>query len=336
MLKPIEPVTYHPLNLEAPLTVRFDGRLIIGESNGAEVLRGSVENIGPEVKLHLSGSLMKAAPTLVEHVLSHFTKIQQMVVTGAEATSLGESSSLKRFIQESGEIRLSREEFYQLPDAWMRPRPPRGESEEWTETNGVRHPVRPTMEPGVFYRRYVPSIQKTISFRTIDIERDLERFHNWHNQPRISHIWELNKSMDELRVYLENGQKDPHQFPAILEYDGEPAGYFEFYWASEDRIAPYYDHAPYDRGFHFLVGEKKFLGRANTKAMFHSVTHYLFLDDERTMRIVAEPRADNKAVLAYVTLVPGWRFVKEFDFPHKRAALLSAGRKEYFRNGVES
>jgi len=328
MLKSIEPVTYRPLSLNDAFNVEFDGRNLKVEARGEEALQGSLEYLGGEAKLQLTGSRFEAAPLVVEHVFSHFPEIKHVILRSKDA----EASFLARFTGQDGEARISREEFFQLPEPWTRVRSSLRE-EEWTVTNGVKHPVRPKVEPGVFYRRYVPAIRKTISFRTVEIERDLERFHYWHNQPRVYELWELNKPIEELKVYLEKGQKDPHQFPVILEYDGEPVGYFEFYWAAEDRLGPYYDHAPYDRGFHFLIGEEKYLGRANTEAAIRSVTHFLFLDDPRTMRIVAEPRADNQRVLKYVQVVPGWRFIKEFDFPHKRAALVSVRREDFFRNG---
>lgn len=332
MLKPIEPVTYRPLNLAYPLTIQFDGRLFKTLANDEVVLQAALEHIGEVGKLHIAGSTLEALPYLSEHVFIHFPEIKRIDIDGVETESLRKSSTLAKFITQDG-LQISREEFFQLPDPWVRRRTSSIGKEEWTETNGIKHPVRPKVEPGVFYRRYVPSIRKTISFRTVNIDRDLEKFHYWHNQPRVYDLWELNKPIEELRVYLENGQKDPHQYPVILEYDDEPAGYFELYWAAEDRLGPYYDHAPYDRGFHFLIGEEKFLGRANTDAAIRSVMHFLYLDDSRTMRIMAEPRADNQRVLKYVQLVPGWRFIKEFDFPHKRAALLSARREDFFRNG---
>ncbi|MCB0412433.1 MAG: GNAT family N-acetyltransferase, partial [Bdellovibrionales bacterium] len=87
---------------------------------------------------------------------------------------------------------------------------------------------------------------------------------------------------------------------------------------------------PYDRGFHFLIGDTGSLGRASTDHVIRSITHFLFLQDSRTERVVGEPRSDNKRVLKYVGSIPGWKFVKEFDFPHKRAALVMAERKPFF------
>jgi hypothetical protein len=97
---------------------------------------------------------------------------------------------------------------------------------------------------------------------------------------------------------------------------------------ASDNRPPIYDK--FDRGFHFLIGERKFLGIKNTDAVLKSVVHYLFLDDPRTLKIMAEPRSDNKKVLQYVDYFPVWRRIKEFDFPHKRAVLLECTRERLF------
>lgn len=238
---------------------------------------------------------------------------------------------LEEFKDEEEALLITRKEYFQVPNFWLRAPQSENRSETWTQTGEMSHPKRPSFEKGCLYKRRLNSIHKTISFRTIDVETDLDIFHKWHNKERVFDLWELNFSKEKLKEYIQDAEKDPHQTPLILEIDGEKAGYFEIYWAREDRIAPFYDNPePYDRGFHFLIGEEKFLGLKNTKAVLTSITQFLFLQDCRTRRIVAEPRSDNKAVLKYVEMVPGWEFIKEFDFPHKRSALLSVRREDFF------
>ncbi|WP_204369160.1 GNAT family N-acetyltransferase [Methylocucumis oryzae] len=54
-----------------------------------------------------------------------------------------------------------------------------------------------------------------------------------------------------------------------------------------------------------------------------------FLSDPRTRYVVAEPRADNAKMIAYM-MNAGFYRAKEFDFPHKRAALMALSREAYF------
>lgn len=69
-----------------------------------------------------------------------------------------------------------------------------------------------------------------------------------------------------------------------------------------------------------LVGEEHHRGGHKVASWLCALVHYLFLDD---------PRADNQRM---VGLMQNQCFhcEKEFDFPHKRAALMILGRERFF------
>lgn len=223
---------------------------------------------------------------------------------------------------------IARADFYQSPLLWLRSK--EVEQEILTKSGNVSHPLRPSHFHGTHYQRFVPSIGKTISFRTITAE-DIDVFHQWHNQKRVSFFWELNQNKDELEKYIQEGLAKKHQIPMIVELDGVPAGYYEFYWVKEDRLGPYYEARPYDRGFHFLIGDKRFLGKENTDAITQSGLHFIYLDNDKTHFTMAEPRYDNNKVLKYADDTIGWKALKIFDFPHKRAVLLENSRDLFFK-----
>lgn len=229
---------------------------------------------------------------------------------------------------------IDRKQFAELPGVWTNSKITLHQIGRYIETNGVTHPERPSYNEGeVLYRRFSPTLKKNISFRVIDRERDLEIFSQWHNKKRVSEFWELEGSTEVHYNYLTKALSDPHSIPAVVSVDDNPVGYFEFYWVKEDRLGPYYESMPYDRGFHFLIGEESVLGFKNTDAILRATVHYMLLDEPRTQTIAAEPRSDNKAVLKYVETFKCWRFVREFDFPHKRAALLQCSRDLFFAGG---
>lgn len=180
------------------------------------------------------------------------------------------------------------------------------------------------------YERFIPYLEQTCSLRVADPQKDLERFHNWHHQNRVAHFWELALTREELHAYLEKLLHSPFQDPLIVEFNHQPVGYVESYWVIDDRLAPYYDCTPFDRGFHFLIGEKMGLGFLRTDTVLLSVCDFLFQADPCTHRIMAEPRVDNKLLLRYLERFPSWRKLKEFDFPHKRAALLECTRDRFY------
>lgn len=104
----------------------------------------------------------------------------------------------------------------------------------------------------------------------------------------------------------------------------------ELYFAKEDRLSPFASPGPFDMGFHLLVGNNSIRGPHIVNAWMPSVVHYLFLRDQRIQNIFLEPRADNEKVIKYLEKTASFTKEKEFDFPHKRAALMRVSRKAFF------
>lgn len=189
--------------------------------------------------------------------------------------------------------------------------------------------IRPAKPVGEVYRRFDGRLATSISLRALDVDLDLERFNRWQNNPRVLQFWQEGGSLEQHREYLEKQAADPHTLTLIGCFDDEPFAYFEAYWALEDRIAPFCNPGEYDRGIHMLVGEESHRGPHKVASWLSALVHYLFLDDERTQRLVSEPRADNGKMIAYMQ-GQGFEKEKEFDFPHKRAALMTLDRQRFF------
>ena len=95
-----------------------------------------------------------------------------------------------------------------------------------------------------------------VSFRTVDIDKDLAQFTRWMNDPRVAYFWEQAWSEEKLAEFLQQRMADPHIIPLIGEFNGQPFGYVEAYWVAEDRLSPYFNVQDFDRGIHLLVGEQ--------------------------------------------------------------------------------
>lgn len=228
-----------------------------------------------------------------------------------------------------GQYHGQRTLFWQLPQPWLGHASTACYPQHWMISGGKRHPLRPMKPRGEVYRRFDARLGAWISLRTLDIELDLARFNRWQNSARVANFWQEEGSLEQHREYLDKLAADPHTVTLIGCFDDQPFAYFEAYWAKEDRIAPFYEAGDYDRGIHMLVGEEHHRGPHKVASWLSALTHYLLLDDPRTQRVVAEPRADNAKMIGYLQ---GQRFhcEKEFDFPHKRAALMVLGRERFF------
>jgi acetyl CoA:N6-hydroxylysine acetyl transferase len=196
-------------------------------------------------------------------------------------------------------------------------------------TDGKRHPRRPQKPVGMVYARFIPWLGEVISFRAADLNDDLDLLHRWMNDPRVDAFWNEAGDLEKHRKYLSTILADPHMLPLIGCFGDAPFGYFEVYWAKENRIAPFYDADDYDRGWHVVVGDDAYRGRRYISAWLPSLMHYMFLDDCRTQRIVGEPAAAHSQQIRNLE-VSGFAKIKNFDFPHKRATLVMLLRERFF------
>jgi RimJ/RimL family protein N-acetyltransferase len=228
-----------------------------------------------------------------------------------------------------GRLQIERAAFWQLPAVWHKGVANANFPQVYRMSGGRRHPLRAPKPQGEVYRRFDVRLGQWISLRTLDIDLDLERFSRWQNSPRVLEFWQEGGTLEQHRAYLEKAAADPHTVTLIGCIDDEPFAYYEAYWAKEDRIAPFYEVGDYDRGIHMLVGEESHRGPHKVESWMTALVHYLLLDDPRTQRIVAEPRADNAKMIGHMQRLGFWR-EKEFNFPHKRAALMVQSRETFF------
>lgn len=224
---------------------------------------------------------------------------------------------------------LARQAFWQLP-LWLRGERPHASGQmQYDETRRLYFPQRPARPQGEVYRRYDPQVKRILSFRLADLTQDAQRFTRWMNTPRVNAFWEMAAPQVEQEEYLHRQLDSAYCYPLIGCFDDEPFGYFEIYWAPEDRIGRHYRWQPFDRGLHMLVGEEQWRGAPYIRSWLRGLSHYLWLDEPRTTRLVAEPRFDNQRLFRHLP-VAGYETVKEFDFPHKRSRLVMCQRHRFF------
>ncbi|KUM43961.1 GNAT family N-acetyltransferase [Pseudomonas sp. EpS/L25] len=228
-----------------------------------------------------------------------------------------------------GALVTERTAFWQLPTPWLRQPATTPWPQTWAWSGAIRHLRRPPKPEGEVYRRFDTRLGSWISLRTLDLTVDLPSFHRWQNSPRVAAFWQEEGSLEQHRAYLQRLAEDPHVQTLIGCFDDEPFAYFEAYWAKEDRIGPYYGVGDHDRGLHMLVGEEGHRGAHKVACWLPAVAHWLFLDEPRTQRLVCEPRADNERMIAHLQR-QGFYRQKDFDFPHKRAALMLLERERFF------
>jgi len=139
------------------------------------------------------------------------------------------------------------------------------------------------------------SLIPTMASLNLELKSDAEYLNKWMNDPRVSHFWGEQGDITHQEIFIKNGLKSKNSFPVIGCWDGKPFGYFEIYWVKEDNLGKYVPIvSDWDRGFHCLVGEQEFRGPHRVKIWLSALVHYCWLADNRTERVMLEPRVDNE------------------------------------------
>lgn len=336
------PLTSYPDG--RPLEIAVDGAtLLVRDLARSEISRWRLSDNAQGLKLERSGTHSSPpdelrVADLLAAIEAAFTLHPQRaeLVLAAPATQVAEVAQLIApgiVLPGQGDgVRVARDMFWQQARMWL-PSTTAPYALQYTLTQGRRHPRRPPKPEGIVYQRHIPWLGKTFSFRTLELDQDLPRINRWMNDPLVAQVWQEEGGLAQHRAYLEAIAADPHMTSMIACFDGEPFGYFEVYWAKENRIAPFYDAHDFDRGWHVLIGEPSFRGKQFATAWLTSISHYLFLDDPRTQRVVGEPRADHERQIRNLDK-SGYAKLKEFDFPHKRALLVMMLRERYFGDAL--
>jgi|GEM_PF-406782 len=326
---------------QQPIIIEKHQNIFSVHCDGKTVQQWSFSKGQPVAILQLEGSFNStieqqytATLAMLENVFSNCQQLTTLILhnTAVEIRQklqktgivLSTSTSL-----DNDNMVISADLFWQQPALWLNSDRDTHYPLHYIISNEKRHPQRPPQVNELVYSRYIPWLKKSLTFYTVDIERDLNTINQWMNKPSVAEFYDEEGDLNYHKNYLQKQLNDPHTLPLIGYFDNQPFGYFEVYWTKEDRISPFYQADDFDRGWHMLVGDENFRGKSWFIAWCSSIIHFMFLDDCRTQRIICEPRHDHPKLIKNLDRF-GFSKIKEFDFPHKRSMLLILLRDQFF------
>ncbi|MGV1950918.1 GNAT family N-acetyltransferase [Agrobacterium vitis] len=293
-----------------------------------------VETLSIEAVVSQQVSSFSTLGAMLEAILTCHPEIHTLAVDLPEGVDCIPFAASGMLLPTEGGWIAKAQGFFQQPALWLGHVPP-AYPDIPVMTNGTLHPMRPPKQVGPVYSRFIPWLDKALGFHVASPEADLPHFHRWMNDPRVAAIWEDNGTLSQHRNFLENRLADPRTLPLIGTFDGVPFGYFELYWAKEDRLGPHYDADSHDRGWHVAIGEDAFRGKPYVSAWLPSLMHYMFLADPRTRRIVGEPIHHHHQQIRNLDR-SGFAKIKHVQFPHKKALLVMLLRERFFADQLLS
>ncbi|OAS86812.1 acetyltransferase [Metabacillus litoralis] len=183
------------------------------------------------------------------------------------------------------------------------------------------------------FQIYDSNINKTISFREVDFDRDVKLLHSWMNENHVVPYWKLDLSLTDYGIHLRNFLNDEHQTLLIGEIDGVPISYWESYWVKGDIIENYYEFNEYDQGVHLLIGDKDYLGKGLIYPLLMTILSQKF-QVSLTEKVIAEPDVRNEKMI-HVFKKCGFTPIKEVELPDKTGLLMFCERSTFERRWTD-
>ncbi|TDL35454.1 N-acetyltransferase [Jeotgalibacillus sp. S-D1] len=171
-------------------------------------------------------------------------------------------------------------------------------------------------------------MNKTIAFRKVEYERDVNLLHHWMNKEYVHPYWNLNITLEQYGSHLKKALADAHHTLFIGYLDGIAMSYWEAYWVKGDIAENCYISTPFDQGIHLLIGEEEFIGKGFSMPLLRAMVRYQFELSDKTVKVIAEPDIRNEKMI-HVFKKCGFESIKPVSLPDKTAMLMFCERQEF-------
>ena len=169
----------------------------------------------------------------------------------------------------------------------------------------------------VYHSHFQRDINGFISFRSFDLEKDLDMIHNWNNLDYARTFWQMRGSVGLLRSCYQCILQNPfaHSFIGLLNQ--EPVCQFDIYQVSADELANHVQFEPADCGFHLIMAPLDNPVHGLTISIIQHFLWYYFSADQ-TGAMFAEPDAANGKSIALLEK-SGFTRIKTIEMSYKTA-----------------
>jgi len=166
-----------------------------------------------------------------------------------------------------------------------------------------------------------------ISFRSLDLLRDLPQIHEWVNLPYAASFWNMKGSYGLLSSCYQCLQQNPHAHSFAGLLDDTLTCQLDIYRVQADELGAHLDAGPDDVGFHLImapVSREHLRARGLTRAFLHLfISWYFSFEQARTLW--AEPDVNNGRSIRLLRLL-GFTYVKTIQLSYKTAHLYRLTR----------
>ena len=189
--------------------------------------------------------------------------------------------------------------------------------------DGSKHKIK---RNGIVFTNFISDLG-SISFRPLNIEKDIQIIHSWVNQEYAQYWGMLGKSLEEVTQEYEKITQHSDVFIGLV--NGTISFLLERYNPRKDAIGDYYKVQEYDCGMHVIVAPVAKPIHQFTWHVFTSIMKFIF-NDLTIQRVVVEPDVRNEKMFAICQKV-GFVNDEIVKLPHKIAQLAFCTREQFVK-----
>ena len=190
---------------------------------------------------------------------------------------------------------------------------------------------KPLYYPGeIIFSRKIEQLQKTLSFRSFNIETDLHLVHRWVNMDYTKRYWRLAWTKDKLYQLYYSIQRNSNGHSYLGLLDNDPICQFDVYRILADEIRQHIKAAETDCGFHLLMAPNNSPVSGLTVSVVQAYLDYFFTFPEAT-RMFGEPDIRNTRS-NQVLQRAGFLFQQQITMSYKKANLYSINKQQFHAN----
>ena len=173
----------------------------------------------------------------------------------------------------------------------------------------------------------------TISFRSLELDTDIDMLFDWVNKPYSKRFWQLNGSKTLLYNTCLQTLDNPHAHSYIGCFNDQPVCQVDLYLIGADELKNHVEYKPEDCGLHLLMLPPQQSRKGLSEVMLQHFIRFFF-SFPMASRLYAEPDRGN--ILANrLAEKSGFRFQKPITLSYKTASLYLITKQifhETYRN----
>jgi hypothetical protein len=188
--------------------------------------------------------------------------------------------------------------------------------------------IKPLYYPGsVLYSRFFKKINATLSFRSFNLDTDLELIHQWVNLEYALPFWQLDGNKQRVYDLYYSIQRNSNGHSYIGLLNDIPVCQFDIYRVLADEIRQYITAGENDCGFHLLMApnNKPVPGLSLTITLAFLEYYFSFPQAER---MFAEPDINNPRSNSLL-IRAGFQFLRSIKMSYKTAHLYCLNKQQF-------